>query len=135
MITSTLAITVLLAATVLAQSPAPNLKASMIVLGVTDLSRSVKFYRDTLALPPAPAPGDLPMCRAGDLTLVLNGAMSPNSGGFELVFLVESVSAVRKQLVDRGCKFIGDEREVAPKMWAATFSDPDGRHLTLFGAH
>ena len=52
-----------------------------------------------------------------------------------MVFLVESVGAVWKQLVDRGCKFIGDAREVAPNMWAATFSDPDGHHLTLFGAH
>jgi len=74
------------------------------------------------------------MFRAGDLTLVLDGAMSPSSGGFELVFPVESVSAVRKQLTDRGCQFIGDAREVAPNMWGATFTDPDGRHLTLFGA-
>jgi len=134
MMTSTLAAAVLFAGTLLAQSPAPNLKASMIVLGVTDLSRSLKFYRDTLALPPAPAPGDLPMFRAGDLTIVLNGNLSPSGGGFELVFPVESVSAARKQLIGRGCKFVGDAREVAPNMWAATFSDPDGHHLTLFGA-
>jgi predicted enzyme related to lactoylglutathione lyase len=106
----------------------------MIVVGVSDLSRSVSFYRDTLALPLAPAPGDLPMFRAGDLTIVLNGALSPSGGGFELVFPVESVSTVWKQLTDRGCKFTGAPREVAPKMWAATFSDPDGHHLTLFGA-
>jgi len=134
MITSVLAAAILFAGTLLAQSPAPNLKASMIVLGVADLSRSVKFYRDTLALPLAPAPGDLPMFRAGDLTIVLNGALSPGGAGFELVFPVESVSAVRKQLADRGCQFVSDPREVAPNMWAATFNDPDGYHLTLFGA-
>jgi len=136
MIISTLAVTALLAATLITPSSplAPNLKASMIVLGVTDVSRSLKFYRDTLGLSPAPAPGDLPMLRSGDLTIVLNGALPANSGGFELVFPVESVSAIRKQLSDRGCTFIGDSREVAPKIWAATFSDPDGHHLTLFGA-
>lgn len=74
------------------------------------------------------------MFRSGDLIIVLNGALSPGSGGFELVFPVESVSAVKKLLTDRGCTFTGDSREVAPNMWAATFSDPDGHHLTLFGA-
>ena len=107
----------------------------MIVLGVTDVSRSLKFYRDTLGLSPAPSPGDLPMLRSGDLTIVLNGALSPSGGGFELVFPVESVSAVRKQLLARGCEFLGEPREVAANIWAATFSDPDGHHLTLFGAY
>ena len=83
-------------------SPVPNLKASMIVLGVTDVSRSLRFYRDILGLSPAPAPGDLPMFRSGDLTIVLNGALSASGGGFELVFPVESVSAVRKQLIRTG---------------------------------
>lgn len=130
---SSLAAAALLAGTLLAQSPVPNLKASMIVLGVTDLDRALKFYRDTLALPAAPAPGDLPMFRAGELTIVLNAALPANSGGFELVFPVESVGAARKQLADRGCTFLGEPREVAPNMWAATFNDPDGHHLTLFG--
>jgi catechol 2,3-dioxygenase-like lactoylglutathione lyase family enzyme len=106
----------------------------MIVLGVADVSRSLKFYRDTLGLSPAPAPGDLPMLRSGDLTIVLNGALSPSGGGFELVFPVESVSALQKQLTERGCTFLGGPREVAPNMWATTFSDPDGHQLTLFGA-
>ena len=128
-------IAALLAGTVISQSPAPQLKASMIVLGVGDLSRSVQFYRDTLALPPAPAPGDLPMFRAGDVTIVLNAALSGTSGAFELVFPVESVAAARKQLADRGCRFVGESHEVAKGMWAATFTDPDGHRLTLFGAH
>lgn len=133
--TTVLMTAALLAGTVLAeQTPAPQLKASMIVLGVTDLARSIRFYKETLAFRPAPAPGDLPMFRTGDLTIVLNGAMSGSAGAFELVFPVESVSAVRKQLVERGCQFIRDPQEVAPNMWAATFTDPDGHHLTLFGA-
>jgi hypothetical protein len=46
-------------------------------------------------LPPLPAPRDLPMFRGGDLTIVLNGALSGSTGAFELVFPVESVAAVR----------------------------------------
>ena len=123
----------LLAGAVFAQAQVPELKASMIVLGVSDLSRSVKFYRDTLALPAAPAPGDLPIFQAGQFMIVLNGNMSPKPGGFEVVFSVESVSTVRNQMTDRGCKFVGETREVAPNRWVATFTDPDGHHLTLFG--
>ncbi len=130
----TLLWTVLLAGTVLAHSPAPDLKASMVVLGVSDLSRSVEFYKQILGLPSAPAPGDLPMFRAGNLVIVLNQALSGTSGAFELVFTVHSVRSVRKQLTSRGCLFVNDSREVAKGMWAATFTDPDGHHLTLFGA-
>ena len=68
----------------------------MIVLGVTDVSRSLRFYRDTLGLSPATALGDLPMFRAGDLTIVLNGALSASGGGFELVFPVESFGTIQK---------------------------------------
>ena len=49
------------------------------------------------------------------------------------MFPVESVAAVRKQLADRGCQFVGESHEVAKGMWAATFTDPDGHRLTLFG--
>ncbi len=73
------------------------------------------------------------MFRAGDLIIVLNNALPADSGGFEIVFPVQSVGGVRKQLQDRGCRFAGDSKEVAPNMWAATFTDPDGHRLTLFG--
>ncbi len=115
------------------QTPAPPLKASMIVLGVADIARSVQFYKETLALPQAPAPGDLPMFRSGDLTIVLNAGLSNGRGGFELVFPVESVDATRKRLAERGCQFVRESRMVAPNSWVATFTDPDGHRLTLFG--
>ena len=130
----TLLWSMLLAGTLLAQSPAPDLKASMVVLGVSDLSRSVEFYKQVLGLPSAPAPGDLPMFRAGDLTIVLNPGLSGSSGSFELVFTVDSVDSIQKQLTSRGGRFVGDPREVAKGLWAATFTDPDGHRLTLFGA-
>ncbi|HEX4784642.1 MAG TPA: VOC family protein [Candidatus Sulfotelmatobacter sp.] len=123
----------LLAGTAFAQSAVPDLRASIVVIGVGDLSRSVKFYKETLGLSPAPAPGDLPMFRAGNVTIVLNSALTGGSGAFELVFSVESVGATRKQLTDRGCRFIGDSKEVAKDLWTATVLDPDGHRLTLFG--
>lgn len=127
-------IAALFAGTVFTKTAVPDLKASMIVIGVVDLPRSVEFYKETLGLTPAPAPGDLPMFLAGNLTIVLNGALTGGTGAFELVFPVESVGAVRRELTARGCSFIGDSKEVVKDMWAATFTDPDGHRLTLFGA-
>jgi len=73
------------------------------------------------------------MFRGDDLTVVLNGALSGSTGSFELVFPVESVAAVRKQLTDRGCHFT-EPREVAKGMWATTLTDPNGHRFALFGA-
>ena len=49
-------------------------------------------------LPPLPAPGDLPMFAGGDLTIVLNGALSGSTGAFELVYPVESVTRFENNL-------------------------------------
>jgi predicted enzyme related to lactoylglutathione lyase len=124
-----------LAATLLAETPAPPLKATMVVLGVSNLARSVHFYKETLALAAAPAPGDLPMFQSGELTIMLNPGLKGGPDAFELVFNVPSVDTTRKLLADRGCVFLGEPREVAPGLWVATFADPDGHKLTLAGGH
>ena len=74
------------------------------------------------------------MFRSGDLTIVLNPGLKGAADAFELVFSVPSVSSVRKLLTERGCVFLVESREVAPNLWVATFSDPDGHKLTLAGA-
>ena len=69
--------------------------------------------------------------------LMLNGGLrrpnGPLAGAMEIVVGVESVIESHKQLLDRGCTFINEPREVTPGSWASTFSDPDGHWLTLFG--
>lgn len=51
----------------------------------------------------------------------------------ELVFSVPGVQASFAVLKERGCRFVQEPREVSPGSWAATFTDPDGHRLTIFG--
>jgi predicted enzyme related to lactoylglutathione lyase len=54
-------------------------------------------------------------------------------GAVEVIFPVDSVAAAKDELARRGCHFVFDPHEVTTGMWAATFTDPDGHRLTLFG--
>jgi predicted enzyme related to lactoylglutathione lyase len=112
-------------------------KISVIVLGVTDVARSVGFYRDQFGLEFKGQHEVLAFFAAGDLTLILNGNLRRGNGSLagasEIVFTVESVAAAREELSGRGCNFINQPREVTPGSWAATVTDPDGHYLTIFG--
>ena len=128
----------LAAGTVLAQTPPPRLRVSMISLGVADPARSTKFYGETLGLELVGKPGEVTFFKAGDVTLVLNHPAGRTAGeriagSVEVIFPVESVRASYANLTDRGCKFLREPREVTPGTWAATFTDPDGHRLTVLG--
>lgn len=117
----------------------PNLpsKVSVIVLGVSDMARSVAFYRDTLGMDFKGQHESLAFFSASGLTLMLNAGLKrsggPLAGATEIVFSVESVVASHALLEGRGCPFVHHPREVTPESWAATFTDPDGHYLTVFG--
>jgi len=112
-------------------------QVSMIMLGVENIARSVAFYRDTLSLKLSNQSGEFAFFSAGSVTLALGTplghAVQPRAGATEIIFPVESVGASHELLVGRGCKFLNAPREVTPGSWAATFTDPDGHRLTLFG--
>ena len=129
----------LFATTMLAQTATPQLRVSMIALGVTDMARSIKFYNETLGLQLVGKPAEVTLVRAGDVTIALNyplGRTAGNAiaGAVEVIFPVESVAASYSDLVKRGCRFIREPREVTPSLWAATFTDPDGHQLTILGS-
>ena len=113
------------------------MKINLIALGVSDLSTSVTFYRDKAGFTLQNQFESLAFFSAGPIMLMLNGGLrrpnGPLAGAMEIVVGVESVIASHKQLLDRGCTFINEPREVTPGSWASTFSDPDGHWLTLFG--
>jgi predicted enzyme related to lactoylglutathione lyase len=121
-----------------AQTPPPQLRVSMIALGVKDTARSIKFYSETLGLQLAGKPGEVTLVRAGDITIVLNHPLGSAAGdamvgAVEIIFPVESVAASHGNLASRGCNFIRGPHEVTSGTWAATFTDPDGHRLTILG--
>jgi len=112
-------------------------KITLITLGVSDLAKSVAFYRDKAGLQLQNQFESFAFFSAGGISLMLNANLrrpdGPVVGAMEIVLAAESVTASHRQLIERGCMFINEPREVTPGSWAATFTDPDGHWLTLFG--
>ena len=108
-----------------------------IVVGVTELERSVAFYRDTLGLTMQFQQGGLAFFAAGPVSIILSAEMgrvrTPVAGAMELVFPVDSVKRVWRALTAAGVTFFREPRQVTEKDWAANMQDPDGHFLTLFG--
>jgi len=113
------------------------MKISLVALGVSDLPKSVAFYRDQAGFDLQNQFGSLAFFSAGPVMLMLNAGLrrpdAPLTGATEIVVAAESVTASYWQLRDRNCNFINEPREVTPGSWAATFTDPDGHWLTIFG--
>ena len=112
-------------------------KITLIALGVTDLAKSVAFYRDKAGFELQNQIEEFAFISAGTITLMLNRNLrrpeGPLAGAMELVTPVESVTARHRELKERGCTFINEPRQVTPDAWAVTLPDPDGHWLTLFG--
>lgn len=113
------------------------MKITLIALGVSDLSKSIAFYRDKAGFDLQNQFDSLAFFSAGPVMLMLNAGLKrpngPLAGAMEIVVGAESVLGSHQLLLDRGCSFINEPREVTPGSWAVTFSDPDGHWLTLFG--
>jgi catechol 2,3-dioxygenase-like lactoylglutathione lyase family enzyme len=119
----------------------PNMpsRVSIIAIGVTDLTKSIEFYR-TLGLPEAKRSEDVAFISTpGEMavTIMLSAPLGrfikPATASVEIVFPVDSVSTAHRLLTEKGCTFIKPPNVVTPEAWAATFKDPDGHLLTIFG--
>ena len=89
-----------------------------VMLGTTDLPRSLAFYRDTLGLA---------------VQFEMPRFVFLNAGGTEIVFGVADVTAAHEALRARGVEFLNAPRNVTGDQWAANFLDPDGHLLSVFG--
>ena len=110
---------------------------SNVMLGTTDLARSVAFYRDTLGLRVQAEMAGFVFLNVGGVTLSLSEAhaklATPVAGGTEIVFGVADVTAAHAALSARGVQFLNTPRNVTGDQWAANFRDPDGHLLSIFG--
>jgi catechol 2,3-dioxygenase-like lactoylglutathione lyase family enzyme len=107
------------------------------MLGVSDLDKSVAFYRDRLGLTLTAQFEGFAFFDGGGVTLALNNGLAQSigkgPGDTEVVFAVEHVSAAFEMLRGQGVEFSIQPRSVSPGNWAANFHDPDGHLLSIFG--
>ena len=106
-------------------------------ISVTDVDRSVSFYRDVLGLPHLFTVPGQPMAffQAGDVRLYLG---VPESAEFTsrcvLYFRVEEIDSETARLRAAGVT-VGDpqvvHRDGATELWLAGLTDPDGHHVIL----
>jgi predicted enzyme related to lactoylglutathione lyase len=101
-------------------------------LPVTDMSRAVSFYRDSLKLDVVEHDGDWTEVTAGDQRIGLNEGESPaGDGGAVIAFGVADLDATVGELKDAGVEFADN---VSEHPWGriAPFKDPDGNDLQLY---
>jgi catechol 2,3-dioxygenase-like lactoylglutathione lyase family enzyme len=118
--------------------PAGAIHGVGITVLVTDLARSVAFYRDTLGFFEIDTGSGSAVMASGDTRLVLRTVQSLASDVGRLINLnleVGDVQAVHDELKAKGVKFEHGPRPVNRgdklELWAATFYDPDGHNIAI----
>jgi catechol 2,3-dioxygenase-like lactoylglutathione lyase family enzyme len=117
-------------------------RTDFIAVPVTDMERSITFYRDTLGLPQT-GDGGFPEFKLGDngflyllrLESIAGAFRAPHDAGFAL--RVANVEEARKELEAKGVEFRGDVLDTGV-CHMAFFADPDGNQLVLhrrYAAH
>jgi predicted enzyme related to lactoylglutathione lyase len=107
-------------------------------VSVTDLDRSVAFYRDVLGIPLMfQVPGQ-PMAffRSGQVRLYLGVPESPEfTTRTVLYFWVDDIDDEHARLVSAGVESDGEphvvHRDAGTELWMSAFRDPDGHHVAL----
>lgn len=119
------------------QEPFRLSKIGIIMLGVTNVERSVAFYRDMLGLKVRMQFEGFVFFETSGVTLALSQGLAQATGrgpgATEVVFSVDHVRAAHLALKSLGVDFMQEPRIVSPGNWAANFSDPDGHILSIFG--
>ena len=107
------------------------------MLGVTEMARSVAFYRDGLGFPVQFGNDEITFLDGGGVTVVLQArkTLSPPDNGdrTEIVLPVDDIDAAYASLGERGVAFRVAPRIITGDRLAADFRDPDGHVLSIFG--
>lgn len=107
-------------------------------VSVTDLDRSVEFYRDVLGIPLLFRVPNQPMAffSSGQVRLYLGVPESPEYATKTLLYYqVDDIDAEHARLSAAGVEFDGKphvvHRDAGIALWMAACRDPDGHHVAL----
>jgi catechol 2,3-dioxygenase-like lactoylglutathione lyase family enzyme len=108
-----------------------------LMLGVADVARATAFYEQTLGRAVRFKTDGIAFIDAGPIAIGLSADLGrlrqPIAGAVEVVFSVPNVRRAWRELTDKGVNVVREPRQVTPAEWAATFADPDGHLLSVFG--
>lgn len=114
-----------------------QMKASIVILAVTDLNRSIEFYRDRLGLKLTGTNEDFAFFDAGGITIALRAGLpeadKTDLASTEIAFGVDHVKPAYQALIKAGVAFKREPRIVTGTTWATDFRDPDGHVLSVVG--
>lgn len=108
-------------------------------ISVTDLARSIAFYRDVLRIPFLFEVDGQPMAffQSGDVRLYLGRPETPEfTSRVVAYFRVDDIDAEYERLLGLGVAFVDRgphvvHRDGATELWMTGLQDPDGNHLVL----
>jgi predicted enzyme related to lactoylglutathione lyase len=112
-------------------------RVSMLMLGCTDLARSLHFYETLLGFRNLGGAGDLIFLDAGNVRVGLSAALArarpPGEGSFEIVLATQGVRSEFARLSEAGAKVLHGPRSIDGTNEVANLTDPDGHVISLFG--
>jgi len=108
-------------------------RVGYVMLGVHSLDKTIAFYRDKLGLKLQRKAEDIAWFDGGGISLVFSPEVDSTPGGTEIVFAVGHVERAYQGLMHAGVIFERKPHALDPASWAASFRDPDGHMLSLYG--
>jgi catechol 2,3-dioxygenase-like lactoylglutathione lyase family enzyme len=111
-------------------------KVGAVILLVSDVARSTKFYKDILELPIKTKSSDWVEFFATDTTLALHPIknksknIKPSSGGVLVGFMVSDLESTAKTLKEKNVKFFKEPKNESFGKHAI-IEDPDGHLISI----
>jgi resuscitation-promoting factor RpfA len=116
------------------------MRVTTIILRVSDMARSLEFYRDGVGLRVLSESAAFSFLDAGTVQLALNqpeNEVGPDESLTEIVLEVGDIGSAHRAMSDRGVAFRIAPREVMRRdgrpLHAADFRDPDGHLFSITG--